>query len=176
MPTPSKSVAVLASEKRSHRTKKEIEVRKQAEDALMTGVVLKERPEVEQDPEAHKEFERLYPLLESIKKNDAIYEPIINRYCLLQAECLEFQAMRKKFVETFDELECRDGMEYAEYCKLKAQMQKSILDADKQLQTKRKMLFDIERENGMTIAAALRSIPKREEKAGNPLLALMQND
>jgi hypothetical protein len=41
--------------------------------------------------------------------------------------------------------------------------------ADRQIQVKRKMLFDIERENIMTIAAALRSIPKKEVKDSNPL-------
>ena len=36
-------------------------------------------------------------------------------------------------------------------------------DLDKQLQPKRKMLLDIEKENIMTIASALRVIPKKPE-------------
>jgi hypothetical protein len=48
------------------------------------------------------------------------------------------------------------------------------MSIDKMVQTKRKMLLDIEKENIMTIAAALRSIPKKEEKSSNKLLeALM---
>jgi hypothetical protein len=174
MPTPPKSAAVLESEKRSHRTKNEMQGRKDAEKALMTGVVLRERTEVENNPAAHAEFLRVGGLLEKIGKNDAIYEPIINRYCLLQAECLDLQEMREMFLRQLEGLETREGLEYVECCRLQAQMQKSILDADRQLQTKRKMLFDIERENGMTIAAALRSIPKRDDKPENPVKAAIK--
>ena len=56
------------------------------------------------------------------------------------------------------------------YYKTVAEMQKSLLNLDKQVQTKRKMLMDIEKENVMTIAASLRSIPKKTEKKKNPLL------
>jgi hypothetical protein len=56
------------------------------------------------------------------------------------------------------------------YYKLKNNMQGSIIGLDKQIQSKRKMILDIEKENIMTIAAALRSIPKKEDKANNRLL------
>jgi hypothetical protein len=49
-------------------------------------------------------------------------------------------------------------------------MQNSIISLDRQIQSKRKMLFDIERDNAMTIAAALRNIPKKAEKNQNALL------
>jgi diphthamide biosynthesis methyltransferase len=37
------------------------------------------------------------------------------------------------------------------------------------------MLLDIEKENIMTIAAALRSIPKNEEKSSNKLLEALKD-
>ena len=40
---------------------------------------------------------------------------------------------------------------------------------DKLLQQKRKMLLDIEKENIMTIASALRSVPKKAENKTNTL-------
>jgi predicted transcriptional regulator len=52
----------------------------------------------------------------------------------------------------------------------------SIIALDKQIQTKRKMLLDIEKENIMTIAAALRSIPKKPEDKTNPLKEALAND
>ena len=52
-------------------------------------------------------------------------------------------------------------------------MQKNLSSLDKQVQTKRKMLLDIEKENIMTIASALRSVPKKVEKKDNPLLAAL---
>ena len=56
-------------------------------------------------------------------------------------------------------------------------MQKNIVSLDKQIQAKRKMLLDIEKENVMTIASALRSIPKKEDKeADNPLLKVLRGE
>ncbi|MDE5741974.1 MAG: hypothetical protein K2H90_05950, partial [Oscillospiraceae bacterium] len=42
-------------------------------------------------------------------------------------------------------------------------MESNLLALDKRIQDKRKMLLDIEKENIMTIAAQLRSIPKKVE-------------
>lgn len=170
MPTPPKPFTVLSNEKKSHRTKSELKQRQQGEEALSTGVALRERPEVKNNPVAHKEFKRLNDLLKTIGKNDAIYEGIINRYCLIMAECIEFEEKREKFYQQMDDLEDKaDDMEYKDYFKLQSDIQKNVIGLDKQVQSKRKMLLDIEKENIMTIAAALRSIPKTPEKKSNSL-------
>lgn len=45
---------------------------------------------------------------------------------------------------------------------------------DALIMQKRKMMFDIEKENCMTVSAALRTIPKEPSKAEeNPLIALL---
>ena len=105
MPTPAKPVSVLEAEGKSHRTKAELEKRKEGEKALATGTQLKERPEVKNNEVAHKEFLRLNKLLKTIEKNDAIYEAVINRYCILHAECHEFEQRRSNFLHSIDELE-----------------------------------------------------------------------
>ena len=64
-------------------------------------------------------------------------------------------------------------MTIKEYYNLELGMQKNLISLDKQVQTKRKMLLDIEKENIMTIASALRSVPKKVEKKDNPLLAAL---
>jgi len=83
MPTPCKPVSVLQSEGKSHRTKAELARRQAAEDALSTGRSLRERPEVKQDPAAHKEFLHINGLLKIIGKNDALVEGSVNRYQIL---------------------------------------------------------------------------------------------
>jgi septation ring formation regulator EzrA len=182
MARPSKSVVVLLSEKKSHRTKSEIKTREQAEKALFTGVAFKERPEVKDNQIAHKEFLRLNALFKSIGKNDALYEPVINRYCMLQAECLEFEEMREQFYQSKNELQEdyheNKGEEFSpsKYYKMLSDMQNNIISLDKQIQSKRKMMFDIERENAMSIQSALRSIPKQPDKAGSPLLEALKDD
>ena len=189
MPTPTKPFKVLTTEKKSHRTKAELKLREEGEKALSTETKIKERKEVKQNKVAHKEFKRIQKLLENIDKNDAIYEAVINRYCLLQAECYDLEERREEFYKLIFELKAEmvsttDKMDYEEdiatykleYTKAIAKMMSSMLAIDKQIATKRKMLLDIEKENVMTIASALRSIPKKvkEEESENPLLKALR--
>ncbi len=179
LPTPSKSHLVLVKEKKSHRTKSELNQRKQGEEALATGVELKERPEVKSNPIAHKEFKRLNSLLSNINKNDAIYEGIINRYCIIMAECKGFEEriyqIDRDIEELTEQFEDR-AIEYLEYIEYKDKFIAKQLSIDKQIQSKRKMLLDIEKENIMTIAAALRSIPKKSQSKTNPLMQALGGD
>lgn len=169
MGRPSKSTTVLTSEKRSHRTKAEINARENAENNLVSGAKLKERPEVKESEIAHSEFQRVNKLLKKIGKNDALYEPIINRYCMLHAECADFEKKRELFSCNLDELSRNTEMDASVKYRLETEMQKSILSVDKQLQAKRRMMFDIEKECAMTISAAMRSIPKTPAAKKNPL-------
>ncbi|MCI8699728.1 MAG: hypothetical protein HFJ47_00095 [Clostridia bacterium] len=189
MPTPTKPFKVLTAEKKSHRTKAELKIREEAEKSLSTEKKIKERKEVKENKIAHKEFKRIEKLLENIDKNDAIYEAVINRYCLLQAECFDLEERREEFYNLIIELkiECKnitDNLEEIEeiarykleYAKSLANMTASMLACDKQVQSKRKMLLDIEKENIMTIASALRSIPKKAEEKENPLLKVLRGE
>jgi len=181
MPTPPKPYKVIQGEKKSHRTKAELSQRKQAEEALSTKNEIKKRKEVKDNPIANKEFNRIEKLLDKIDKNDALYEPVINRYCMIQAECKEVEERREAFGELIQMFKYRVNElskeekeiyidELVEISGNMAKLAGQINACDKILQQKRKMLFDIEKENIMTIASALRSIPKKETKKSNPLL------
>jgi hypothetical protein len=63
-----------------------------------------------------------------------------------------------------------------EYFKTQSEMQSQILALDKQIMVKRKMLLDLEKENIMTIAAALRAIPKKpeDEEDDDPMAELLR--
>lgn len=187
MPTPPKPAKVIQMEKKSHRTKREIKQREAGEKALKSGTALKERSEVKSNIIAHQEFERLNGLLTNIEKNDAIYEVIINRYCSMIAECVDMETKRERcyqIIERLDEV-FEEEIENAPpddrakiiraYSKSYHESMKSLLMFDSQIQAKRKMLLDIEKENIMTIAAALRSIPKKEESKGTSLADILKN-
>jgi len=183
MSRPPKPVSVLESENKSHRTKAELQKRKDGEKSLLSGKPLSERPEVKSNPAAHKEFIRIKKILAAIDKNDAIYENVINRYCQIYAECLDFESKRDSFSKNIDELtDDKDNLiaegkiSLSSYYKMKHNMQNSIISLDRQVQSKRKMLFDIERDNAMTIAAALRNIPKKPDNNSNPLLDALNGD
>ena len=170
MPTPPKPADVIMLEGKSHRTKKELRQRKKAEEDLLTGNRLRETKEVKENELAHKEFLRIRKLLEEIGKNDDLYSGVINRYCLLSAECKEFEEKRESIFRRQQELEKRSGeMEFTDYLHMQNDLSKMLLSYDRQVQAKRKMMFDIEKENIMTIASALRSIPKKQETKKNAL-------
>ncbi len=181
MPTPAKPYAVLQGEGKSHRTKAELNQRKQAEDALSSKIKISKRKEVKGNKIASKEFDRIMKLLDGIDKDDALYEPVINRYCMLQAECAEIEERRtvfftliKEFESKVKEISKEDKQVFMdELAEISANMNKlagHMNACDKLLLQKRKMLLDIEKENIMTIASALRSVPKKVEKKTNPLL------
>lgn len=170
MPTPPKPADVIMLEGKSHRTKKELRQRKKAEEDLLTGNRLRETKEVKENELAHKEFLRIRKLLEEIGKNDDLYSGVINRYCLLSAECKKFEEKRESIFRRQQELEERSGeMEFTDYLYMQNDLSKMLLSYDRQVQAKRKMMFDIEKENIMTIASALRSIPKKQETKKNAL-------
>lgn len=196
VPTQPKPVAVLRREGRSHRTKQELAKREKAEQELLSGKELKERKEVKDNQDAHKEFIRIKKLLKEIGKNDALYEPVINRYCLIQAEVKdqerrreflynlveEMQHEHKEIKQTYEAtiMEIQDAGEkleaQKEMTKAMAKCMNNILavseeadEIDKLIHRKRAMLFNIEKENIMTIASSLRTVPKKEEKKKSAL-------
>nr|DAE39814.1 MAG TPA: hypothetical protein [Caudoviricetes sp.] len=131
------------------------------------------RAEVKANPVAKKEFKRVSELLELIDKNDALVEGGINRYCSLTAEVSEFEEKREVFSQNIVDLQKAYEEDKAlhsadervipalDYFKTLAQMEGAVISLDKQIMAKRKMLLDIEKENIMTIAAQLRSVPKK---------------
>lgn len=182
MGRPSKSAKVIQMEKKSHRTKAELRRRQQAEDAAKTGRPMWERSAVKADREAHREYLRVRSLMRALEKDDAAFEAGVNRYALLYAECEEVRDRRDRqrrlaeIAQERIEKECRkikDPEKKAEYylasvsayVKLAAAADRS----DKILQSKRGMMMTFEKENLMTIASQLRSIPKKPEKKANPL-------
>lgn len=162
MPTPAKPINILRMEKKAHYTKRDLASRERAENSLLTGQALKATTAVRGDADARKEFNRVKKLLTAIGKDDDLYGTIINRYCLLASEEAKLQA---RWMAANERLEHFDGDDEAYVYGLRA-----LADIDKQLQAKRKMLFDIEKENVMTVASALRSVPKTQGATKKNLL------
>ena len=184
MPTPSKPFSVLTAEGKSHRTKQELLARRDGEAATLTGKAMKERQAVKDKPESHKEFLRIKKLLREIGKADALYELVINRYCQLLAECTELEEKREhcyqlvlrldEMAETLQEMDQLDANGLFSLTKEFAKLSATLISYDRQVQAKRRMLLDIEKENIMTIAAALRSVPKAPEQKENPLVKALR--
>ena len=158
MARPSKSIDNI----KSHATKAEIKQRKEAEKAALSGIKIRKSAEVEQDAVANAEYERVIELLTAVGKNDALYEAVINEYCLYKSDVLRYTEMRQAIMDD-------DSVEGAAKYKL-------VLDCDKQIEVYRKKRFDIEKENGFTIASALRSIPKQVNVKENPLAKALLDD
>lgn len=177
MPTPPKPVSVLRAEKKSHRTKAELAKRQAGEDGLLTGKKLKEDALVKQNPHAHKEFIRMKALLKGIDKADDLYGATINRYCMLRAEELELlaklQRLKQQINVIYDRLDDYEGDDFRDVAASLASLEKTYASLERIVNTKRKMQSDIEKENVMTIASALRSIPKKVDEDADPLKEIL---
>ena len=180
MARPKKAVATIDN-KVSKRTKGELEQRKAAEESLLSKERIFERAAVKADPSAHKEYLRVKKLLEKIGKADALYGAVLNRYCELYSEIISYEERRQELNKAIDELNEKfnvlDDVDYDKtysFGKMLTQLIAQVNKVDALIMQKRKMMFDIEKENCMTVSAALRTIPKEPSKAAeNPLIALL---
>ena len=175
MPRGSKPISAV----KGHRTKAEINLRKEEEERQKTGNPLTEFKGTKQNRVAHKEFLRIKKLLQKIDKNDDLYSEIINRYCVIGAEISDFEQKIKQIQVRFEKLENdydNDLIDADFYWRRLDSLQKSIISYDAKIMTKRKMLLDIEKENSMTVASNLRNIPKTPEKKENPLIAALLDE
>ncbi|MEA5151974.1 MAG: hypothetical protein VB039_05170 [Oscillospiraceae bacterium] len=146
-------------EKKSHRTKAELNQRRAEEQAILTGIKMHEAVDVKDDPAAHKEFRRVIKILGAVGKNDALYEAVINTYCRYESDIERYARLREQIE---NDAEMKSDSRY-----------KLILECDGKIDKFRRKRFDIEKENGMTIASSARAIPKTINKPPNPLLDIL---
>lgn len=171
MPQVAKPFAVLAAENnRLHKTKRELALRKEGEAGTLTGERMKERGDVRNNLDAHKEFMRLRRLFRRIEKDDAIYSQTINDYCLLHAECLAVAGKIDRIENDLEYLEERSAeMDPLEYLQIRNALYDKELKLSAELDKKRDKKRAIEDKNLMNIQSALRSIPKKPDERKNPL-------
>lgn len=171
MARPSKPVAVIRAEKRGHRTKAELDMREKAEAALLTGKPMQEWPATKQNTDAHNQFARLRRLLKGIGKDDALNEAVINRYCVMTAESADLERDRQRIVArqaTLDEWLKNGEIDAEDHYAQSGDLLGEKIGIEKALSIKRKALLDMEKENIMTIAAALRTVPKQPAEKPEP--------
>ena len=175
MPTSTKPFSVLKNEGKSHRTKAEMKLREDGEKATITGTPMEAWKSL--DRKAKKEFNRVKELLGLIDKDDALYESIINRYCELKSECEKYKEIIDRLINDIENIEnvyAKGDIDFIVCMDKKSKINTNMMSVDRQLQNKRKMMLDIEKESIMTIASALRSIPKKvEDDSDNSEMAKM---
>ena len=167
MAGPAASYLQLIERGRSHIPPHELETRRKAEESMLTKTSLVEFDEVKKNKVAHKEFLRISEMLSKIQKNVAIYAGAINRYCLLAAECKDIEKQIKKYKKMALDAKKKyknKEIDYDSYTNVLNLSDSKAIQFDKQLQSKRMMMFNIEKENLMTISSSLRCVPKKQTK------------
>lgn len=151
---------------KGHRTIAEKKARIRREADLLTGSAFQEWPEIRANLIAHKRFAKTKNLFASNGKDDALLEPIINRYCLMLAECDDLTSIMSDAMDDVKQLMNDDSIEFLVKLEMKDRIMSRYFVANKNVVTKRKMLLDIEKENGMTLLSQLRTTTKKpkEEK------------
>lgn len=196
---PSKPVSV----NKKHLTNAEKEQRLKFENALLSGHKITERKRVREDKTAHTEFKRVVGLMRAIGKDDALYSEQMNRYAELFAECEfykelsaelrdelrdlaelceEMRTAVRRYADDFDESDSAGISELLkqidELIGNRAVILRQLSDADTKIKQKREAMLAIERENCMSVSAALRTIPKDVAKDENDdeLLRALRGD
>jgi hypothetical protein len=155
---PSKPVELILIEgNKDHRTKTELKVRKDAEQALYTGFKFREMESVKRNPAAHAQYMRLKKLYKKIAYIDALDEQIINRYC---KEISVVDSLEERMDKLDDELEnCKEVEDrlkiYDMQNKIQASMNKS-----------KELLIKYEDRLFLNPAGRIKSIPKKPSKEG----------
>lgn len=145
-----------------HRTKAEKESRTIAEKNLQTGYGFREHQQVKKKEVAHKLFLRIQKNFKAIQKNDAAFEQVINRYCIITAECYELESLYDNIMNDIDKTESKmDEMKFETFIELKNSLYGNLYGIEKRINRKRDMLFAIEKDNLMTIQGMLRAVPKK---------------
>lgn len=148
-----------------HRTKAEIETRSKAEEALASSQKFKASKLVKGNPAARKYHRRVTEIFKDIDMDDAFYENVLNRYCILLAEHDELVKTREKAQDALTELyERKDEMELSDFLAELKNVNDVVVAQDKALAKKRDQLLSIEKENLMTAQGKLRAVPKKAEK------------
>ena len=157
---PSKPVDMLLLEGKSHRTKAELELRKEAEKALYTGECFLETQQVKENQIAHKEFLRLKRLYGKITYIDALDQQIINRYCLEIANQVRLSVLLDKLENKLDD----DKLETNDLVNLS----KSISSILSNVAKSKELLLKYEDRLFLNPATRVKSIPKTPEKKAKP--------
>ena len=148
-----------------HRTKAEKELRQAAEEQMNSGKTITPGPVLLEDAAAAAYYDRVIQLLDEVDLNEAFYENVITRYCLLLAETDRLTRERMRTGEDLERLRAEGrAMPLTDYIK-GINALTGVADAqDKALAKKRDQLLAIEKENLMTVQGKLRAIPKQPEK------------
>jgi hypothetical protein len=172
MPTPVKSVAVLRSGERPHRSKAELAQREQAEKAALTGESIKETAEVKADKIAHAEFRRLKRILANIGRDDELYGAPTRRYCLNASKLHDADVSVERLKGEVDQLvEDRDSFDdLQEYYKLLTKLEDSVTRKEQLSKSIRQEMDSFEKENSMTIKSSIRTVPPKQTTKKSALL------
>ena len=158
----SKPTELILLEGKSHRTKAEIEYRKQAEETLYTGENFKETKQVKNNKVAHTEFLRLKRLYSKISFVDALDEQVINRYCLEISNQFRLEELLDKLEDKLDDADIEP--------KHLISLAKSISSILSNINKSKELLLKYEDRLFLNPAGRMRSIPKtppkKEEKTG----------
>ena len=78
-----------------HLTNAQKEARAAAEKSMSTGKPMKKWPKTKENPLANKLFGKLAAAYTAIGMNDAMHEAVINRDCIITAECEALETRQK---------------------------------------------------------------------------------
>lgn len=159
-----KPIAVLKAEGRTHLTKKQIAQRERAERSWRTGTPIQTAPEIEEDPVAKAQFDRVTMLLERMGANDEVFGACTRRYCMTTSYLQESRAELAHWEELRDSTDSRKL--YKEYDKL-------ARHAWRLTRTLERELLEYEKDHGMTVMSSMKLYAPKPETKPDPLMEIL---
>ena len=133
---------------KGHRTKAEKEARAKGEAALKTDLRFKPSEAVKKNTAAYRYYKRIAEMFADIKMDDAFFENVLNRYCLLLVDYDGAVEAREETQKTLYELlEKKPEMDFASFLNAYKNISEMLLSQDRALAKKRDQLLAIEKEN-----------------------------
>lgn len=177
MGRPAFTTSALKAEGRSHKTKAELAQREQAEQAVLTGEVIKETAEIKADPVAHKEFMRIKRIMTHIGRGDELYGAPVRRYCLnvskLHDADISVERLKSEVSQLVDDRDSFNDLQ--DYYKLLTKLEDSVTRKEQLSRSIRQELADFEKENSMTIKSSIRTVAPKPQTKKNALLEALSD-
>lgn len=151
---------------KGHLTNAQKETREKAEKELVTSYVMKPWVKTRANATAMKQFKKIKKAFSKIGQDDICFESVLNRYCIIFAECEETEETREMIIAGMREMlrhkdELIKATDLLTYAQQISELADKAAACDRTLAKKREMMLAIERENIMTVNAKLRAVPKK---------------
>lgn len=162
-----KPVELLVLEGKSHKTKAELERRRNAEIRLESRA-LQADPMVRSDKRAYREFRRIKKLYEEIEFIGSLDEHLINQYCLAVSELDDLVGLMNDLRDAIQAIREDESISSTERAEAVKEVAELLMKYDAEVRYKRAEVVKMGDRLYLNPVARSKNVPKRQVKQEDP--------